>query len=331
MGRFGNTLLVNGEPRWEARARRGEVVRFFLTNVSSTRVFNLSFRGGARMKVVASDLGRFEREAWVENVTIAPAERYVVDVRFEQAGEVSLVNRVRAIDHIMARFFEDTHVLGVVRVQPDAASPDHSASFARLRSNAGVTAELDRYRKDFGRPVDRELVVTLQAGDLPFPLRPLLNFESVYRNPVEWSGTMPEMDWIVSGRTAQWLLREPSSGRTNMDITWRFRVGDVVKLRLVNDRSALHAMHHPDPHPRAAIPGAGDERRSKRASRVERYGASADGIRRRRAARGHQSRQMDAALSHRGAHRNGHANGVRGGTMSRTIVVLAVGADALRP
>ena len=71
------------------------------------------------MKVVASDLGRFEREAWVENVTIAPAERYVVDVRFEQAGEVSLVNRVRAIDHIMARFFEDTHVLGVVRVQPD--------------------------------------------------------------------------------------------------------------------------------------------------------------------------------------------------------------------
>ena len=48
MGRFGNVLLVNGEPRWEARARRGEVVRLFLTNVSSTRVFNLSFRGAAR-------------------------------------------------------------------------------------------------------------------------------------------------------------------------------------------------------------------------------------------------------------------------------------------
>ncbi len=245
MGRFGNTLLVNGEPRWEARARRGEVVRLFLTNVSSTRVFNLSLRGAARMKVVASDLGRFEREAWVENVTIAPAERYVVDVQFEKAGEVALVNRVRAIDHIMARFFDETHVLGIVRVQPELASPDHSATFAHLRTNAAVTAEIDRYRKDFDRPVDRELVVTLQPGDLPFPLRPLLNFESVYRNPVEWSGTMPEMDWIVTGRTAQWLLREPSSGRTNMDITWRFRVGDVVKLRLVNDRSALHAMHHP--------------------------------------------------------------------------------------
>ena len=44
--------------------RRGEVIRLFLTNVSSTRVFNASFEGAARMKVVASDLGRYEREAW---------------------------------------------------------------------------------------------------------------------------------------------------------------------------------------------------------------------------------------------------------------------------
>ena len=56
---------------------------------------------------------------------------------------------------------------------------------------------------------------------------------------------MPEMDWVVTGKTAQWLVREPATGRENMAIQWRFRVGDVVKLRLVNDRSALHAMQHP--------------------------------------------------------------------------------------
>ena len=71
MGRFGNVLLVNGEPQWNARVNRGDVVRLFLTNVSSTRVFNVSFAGAARMKVVASDLSRFERETWIENVTIA--------------------------------------------------------------------------------------------------------------------------------------------------------------------------------------------------------------------------------------------------------------------
>jgi FtsP/CotA-like multicopper oxidase with cupredoxin domain len=251
MGRFGNLLLVNGEPRWEARARRGEVVRFFFTNVSSTRVFNLSFEGagkaggGVRMKVVASDLGRYEREAWVDHITIAPAERYIVDARFEAAGEVSLVNRVRAIDHIQARFFEERQVMGAVRVSADAAGPDYSASFARLRHNAAVSSDIDRFRQQFARALDRELLVTLQPGDLPFPLRPMLTFESVYRNPVEWTGTMPEMDWVVSGRQAQWLLRDAATGRQNMDIDWRFKVGDVVKLRVVNDRNALHAMHHP--------------------------------------------------------------------------------------
>jgi len=245
MGRFGNVLLINGEPKWETRVRRGDVVRLFLTNVSSTRVFNLSFQGAARMKVVASDLSRYEREAWIDNVTIAPAERYVVDVRFDRAGDVQLVNRVRAIDHIQARFFEDPTVMGIVHVSNTVSSPDHRAEFERLRQNAEVANEIERYRGSFNRPIDHELIVTLRAGDLPFPLRPLLNFESVYRNPVEWSGTMPEMDWIVSGRNAQWLLRDPATGRENMDIDWRFRVGDIVKLRVVNDRSALHAMQHP--------------------------------------------------------------------------------------
>ena len=245
MGRFGNVLLINGEPRWEASVRQGDVVRLFLTNVSSTRVFNLSFDGAARMKVVASDLGRYEREAWVDNVTIAPAERYVVDVRFTTPGEVKLVNRVRAIDHIMARFFEESHVLGVVRVGRDAAVPDHRASFERLRHNQTVSAEIEKYRRHFSRAVDHELTITLQPGELPFPMRPLLSLESVYRNPVEWSGTMPEMDWIVTGKNVRWLLRDARSGRENMEIDWRFRVGDVVKLRLVNDRAALHSMHHP--------------------------------------------------------------------------------------
>jgi FtsP/CotA-like multicopper oxidase with cupredoxin domain len=245
MGRFGNVLLVNGEPRWDTRVRRGDVVRLFLTNVSSTRVFNLSFQPATRIKVVASDLSRYEREEWVDHVTIAPAERYVVDVRFDAEGDVSLVNRVRAIDHIQATFFEESHVLGTVHVATAPSTPDHRAAFDRLRRNDEVVADVDRYRSHFGRPPDHQLVVTLQSGDLPFPIRPLLTFESVYRNPVEWSGTMPEMDWIVTGRTARWLLRDTATGRENMDIDWRFRVGDVMKLRLVNDRSALHAMQHP--------------------------------------------------------------------------------------
>ena len=251
MGRFGNHLMINGEPRWEARARRGEVVRLLLTNVSSTRVFNLSFERpgrrdpGVRMKVIASDLGRYAREAWTDHITIAPAERFIVDARFEETGAVTLVNRVRAIDHIQARFFEERQEIGTIQVERAAASPDLAAGFSTLREPVAVSAELNALKPHLAKPVDHELLVTLQPGNLPFPLRPMLTFESVYRNPVEWTGTMPEMDWIVSGRQAQWLLRDLATGRTNMDIEWRFKVGDLVKLRFVNDRAALHAMHHP--------------------------------------------------------------------------------------
>ncbi|MEP6692511.1 MAG: multicopper oxidase domain-containing protein, partial [Gemmatimonadaceae bacterium] len=41
MGRFGNVYLLNGEPRYNLAVHRGDVVRFFLTDVSNTRMYNL--------------------------------------------------------------------------------------------------------------------------------------------------------------------------------------------------------------------------------------------------------------------------------------------------
>jgi FtsP/CotA-like multicopper oxidase with cupredoxin domain len=251
MGRFGNRLLTERRAALDDACGAGEVVRLYLTNVASTRVFNVSFDragragpSGVRMKVVASDLGRYAREAWVDGVTIAPAERYVVDVRFEEPGDVRLVNRVRGIDHVQARFFDETTVLGTVTVSgrrpagPVAGSASCADSVVRPRSSGSGARTPDR-------PPDYELRLSLQLGDVPFPLRPLMQFESVYRAPVEWTGTMPEMDWVVTGQRAQWLLQDARTGLTNAQIAWRFKKGDLVKVRLVNDRNVLHAMQHP--------------------------------------------------------------------------------------
>src|SRR5947208_439801 len=61
MGRFGNVMLVNGAPRWSAHAHQGDVVRFYFTNASNTRTWNLSLDGGgARTKLVGTDVGAFE-------------------------------------------------------------------------------------------------------------------------------------------------------------------------------------------------------------------------------------------------------------------------------
>ena len=42
-----------------------------------------------------------------------------------------------------------------------------------------------------------------------------------------------------------WNLIDRPTGAVNHAIDWQFRVGDLVKLRLVNEMESDHPMHHP--------------------------------------------------------------------------------------
>jgi FtsP/CotA-like multicopper oxidase with cupredoxin domain len=194
---------------------------------------------------VASDAGNYEREAWVESVVIAPAERYVVHVRFDQPGAVALVNRVRGLDHLYGRFFSETDTLGVVRVESRDASPSLATSFATLRGDTATRADIARFREYMTRPADKALVLTMETQRLPFFTRQIMQLDSIFFTPVEWSATMPGMNWAATGDQVRWILRDPATGKENMDIDWTFRRGDVVKIRLVNERRSFHGMQHP--------------------------------------------------------------------------------------
>lgn len=245
MGRFGNLMLVNGEASWERTVAKGEVVRFYLTNVSNTRTFNLSF-GGARMKVVAADIGRFEREAWVASVPIAPAQRYVVDVRFDREGEVALVNRIQAINHFLGEFYPHVDTLGIVEVSTDPIDPDYHAAFETLRENHEVQAELEVARRHLARPPDRELSLDVRQRGLPAAMVQMMVVDTVYAPPLELNDAMPMMNWLATSGEVTWIVRDRSTGRENMEVDgWKFEVGDLVKIRITNDPTSLHPMNHP--------------------------------------------------------------------------------------
>jgi FtsP/CotA-like multicopper oxidase with cupredoxin domain len=244
MGRFGNVPLVNGEPRWGIDVAVGEVVRLYLTNVSNARTWNLSLPG-ARMKLVATDVGRFEREEWVENVAIAPAERYVVEARFDRSGSLPLLHRARGIDTIYGNYVVEEDTLGIARVSAEPVAGGLEEEFETLRRNADVRAEIDAVRGRLDDPPERTLVLTVDVDSLPFPLGPILAQDRAYFPPLEWAGTMPEMNWVTTARTVRWSLVDAATGRRDHEIDWRFRQGDLVRVRLVSDRDAFHAMHHP--------------------------------------------------------------------------------------
>ena len=244
MGRVGNVLTVNGEPNYRLSAKKGEVVRFFFTNVSNARTYNMSF-SGAPMKVVASDVSRFEREERVASVVLAPAERYVVEARFDKPGRYALVNAIQAINHYEGEFLSEVDTLGIVTVSDVPASPDYGSRFAALRAYPAVSRDVDRFREYFDKAPDERLTLTVKPNSLPLATVQFMNVDTAYYAPVEWVDGMPDMNWLSTSKQVKWILREDATGKENMDIDWHVKAGSVVKLQIFNDPKSFHPMHHP--------------------------------------------------------------------------------------
>ena len=146
MGRFGNVMLVAGEPDLELSAKQGEVVRLYLTNTANTRVFNVALPG-ARMKLVGADSGHYEQEELIEEALLAPSERVVVDVLFDEPGELTLEHRTP----------DRSYGLAGITVTDEPAEPALADQFDVLRTNADMAAERERGAPYLAAPPDKTL------------------------------------------------------------------------------------------------------------------------------------------------------------------------------
>jgi FtsP/CotA-like multicopper oxidase with cupredoxin domain len=327
MGRFGNVMLVAGETDVALEAKRGEVVRLYLTNTANTRVFNVTLPG-AQMKLVGSDSGHYEHEEIVDQALIAPSERVVVDVLFEEPGELALEHRTP----------EQTYQLASITVGDEPPETSFTDEFRQLRTNrdlAGLRAEIASYLEappdkilafvaemDMGVPEGVPVVyvcpmhpevVTEEPGNCPkcgmkllaqaatqityiCPMHPEVTSDKADRCPkcgmklvpehlagaggehghheghhghghhaaheghghhdepehthdvpqgIEWEDDMVEVNRMTTPANMRWKLVDRETGAENAQIDWTFRVGDRVKLRLVNEMDSDHPMPHP--------------------------------------------------------------------------------------
>jgi len=313
MGRFGNVMLTNGESEWSGAAAVGEVVRFYVVNCANTRIFNFAING-ARMKLIGGDSGRYEEETFVEGVLLSPSERAVLDVLFEQPGDVRLEHRTP----------EHVYDLGTVSVS-GTADGTSAASFDILRTDPDLSAARQEMQLHLDRPPDKVLafwsempllygddgekarsdtayhecpmhpeVAASFAGTCPKCGMKLVPTESDTPTPMpyvcpmheeivaSWAATCPlcgmtlvasgageaagsesaphthgagdsiewEDDMVAINRETNttnmlWQLIDRETGAKNGDISWKFTVGDRVKIRLVNEKGSDHPMPHP--------------------------------------------------------------------------------------
>lgn len=292
MGRYGNVMLANGASNLLLTAQQHEVVRYYLTNTANSRVFNVAF-AGARMKLVGGDSGRVERDALVERVLLAPSERAVVDVLFDQPGRVTLVHETP----------ERAYPLATVAVSATQALPEIARAFPVLRGNPALAAEREVLATYLTAEPDKTLafVAEMTLGDAHdghdpaaygCPMHPEVVSETPGSCPlcgmkllpaqmlgqpgdhgqhhamtgddphahhhashadhtpdqlrgIEWEDDMVEINRMTTPDTMRWLLVDRVTGAANHAIHWHFRVGDRVKIRLVNEMDSDHPMHHP--------------------------------------------------------------------------------------
>jgi FtsP/CotA-like multicopper oxidase with cupredoxin domain len=62
---------------------------------------------------------------------------------------------------------------------------------------------------------------------------------------IEWEDDMVEVNRMTTPANMRWKLIDRETGKENAAIDWRFRVGDQVKIRLLNEMAGDHPMHHP--------------------------------------------------------------------------------------
>jgi FtsP/CotA-like multicopper oxidase with cupredoxin domain len=62
---------------------------------------------------------------------------------------------------------------------------------------------------------------------------------------IEWEDDMVEVNRITTPANMRWKLIDRTTGAENHAIDWQFRVGERVKIRLVNEMDSDHPMHHP--------------------------------------------------------------------------------------
>jgi len=256
MGRFGNTMMINGDTNYLLEVNQGDVARLYLTNTANTRVFDFGIEQHG-LKLVADDASNYEKEELVDSVILASSERRTVDVLFDKPGAY-------AITHTTP---EQTYSLGKVLVS--SSNNENDSEFHNINKDEDIVAEIDKFRKYFSDSPDLELEFDVKTslvhqmssddhssmdmndghgGDMQSMKSDSsmdMNDHGNESQPIEWEDEMPRMNAMSNEENTHWILRDVNSGKEGFDIDYQANVGDIKKIRLFNNPESDHPMQHP--------------------------------------------------------------------------------------
>jgi FtsP/CotA-like multicopper oxidase with cupredoxin domain len=285
MGRFGNVMLTGGETNLSLTAQRDEVVRFYFANTANSRLFNVALPGATMKlvgrdsgrcehetfveEVLLSPSERaivdvkFTEPGRVPIEHRTPERTYtlgVVDVAASGAPSAATeaFEELRSSEELTGwRASLDEHL---------QRPPDKTLAFTSQMPILYGDAD-DTTASAYTCPMHPDYVVA-EPGTCPrcgMKLVPAANADTPSNAPadapaghhhshshdhpasdgLEWEDLMPEMNAATNPHNMIWQLVDLDTNKANWEIDWEFRVGDLVKIRLVNGMDQDHPMHHP--------------------------------------------------------------------------------------
>ncbi|MEK6981918.1 MAG: multicopper oxidase family protein [Candidatus Micrarchaeota archaeon] len=231
MGRFGNTILVNGQEQFTLNLKKGDTVRFFAIDSANTRTLNVSI-GNLSLKMIGSDGGKYEQEFFSNSFIISPSERATFEAKFDNAGSYDIVSTTPL----------GTTILGKILVHGVSTDNDISG-FSSLRANNDVISSINPYRQYFDKPNDFNYTLTskaigamqgnsgMQMGGNPYD--------------IEWQDPDFSQNSMSTNMGISWVIKDKNTAKENLDINQAVAKNKTIKIKIENPIGGVDSMQHP--------------------------------------------------------------------------------------
>ncbi len=230
MWRFSDIMMINNDENYKLKLETWKKVRLFITNVANTRTFDFKIVddtwNNQKLKLVGWDIGRIEKEKIIENQIIAPAERYIVETVFNKPWTYIIKSKDRKLWEIIVSWNSTNVSLWKLRENPD--------DYKIIR---------DKFEEFLNKKSDKKITLTIWRKGMKWWI--WMMWWIWDWDEIEWEDSMAMMNARSNDKMMEWKIIDNETWKENMDINWKFKKGQFVKVEIYNDPNFMHPMQYP--------------------------------------------------------------------------------------